>query len=116
MKKYELYPVTRDRCVMHMAVCFMTGLSNGSIQEKFDGRVVGECLFSLCSFFFPTHSFGFLSFPPENTAVIIAEMKREFCLAPIFVFKPEKITSAWSLSQPVQLLVFTGDIKLHIGC
>lgn len=51
VKKYELYPVTLDRCVMHIAVCFTTGLSNGSIQEKFDGRVVEECLFSFCSFF-----------------------------------------------------------------
>lgn len=115
MKKYELYPVAPDKHVMHMAVCFTAGLSNGSIQEKFDGGVAGECSFSLC--FFSPCSFAFLSFPLENTAVIIAEMKRELCLAPVFVFETGKITSALSLSWPVQLLLdFTGDIKLHICC
>lgn len=43
--------------------------------------VVWEHWFSLCSFSFPTHSFGFPSFPPEYTG---AEMLKELYLAPVF--------------------------------
>lgn len=44
------YPVTLYRHAVHMVIFFKTGLRNESFKEKFDSRVVGECLFSLCSF------------------------------------------------------------------
>lgn len=78
--------VTLYRHAVRTAVFFKVGLRNGSIQEKFGSWVAGEGLFFLCSlFFFPTHSFGFSSFPPENTAVIVAEMQQELCFAPTFL-------------------------------
>lgn len=111
------YLVTFYRPAIYMAVLFKTELRNGSIQEKFDSRVVEEYLFSLCSFISPC---AVLVFHPFFQKILLQSLRRcskNSAYLPFFVFKTWKISSAWSLYQHVQLfLVFTGDMKLHIYC
>lgn len=107
--------MTLHRHATHKAGFSKTGLRNGSIQEKFDRRGVGECVCFLSAHLFPPppmHSLGFPSFPAESTAVIIAEMLQEFCFAPMLVLS--KTREFRSLSQPLQLF-FTSGTKSHVG-
>lgn len=102
------YLVTFYRPAIYVAVLFKTGLRNGSIQEKFDSRVVEEYLFSLCSFI---SLCTVLVFHPFLQKILLQSLQRcckSSAYLPFFVFKTWKNSSAWSLSQLVQLLlVFT---------